>query len=115
MDEGLELDIAAPDRRVLSPRRGQKLDLRASHRLDKGLGCNPPHILLIEDDTGLASVIRDALEGNGYQVTMADDGKEGFSLARKNSYDALLTDFQMPGQDGLETVRKLHEESPTFR
>jgi len=73
---------------------------------------HPPHILLIEDDTGLASVIRDALEGNGYQVTMADDGKEGFSLARKNSYDALLTDFQMPGQDGLETVRKLHEEKP---
>jgi len=71
-----------------------------------------PEILLIEDDTDLAAVIRDALEGNGYKVTLADDGKEGFSLARKNSYDALLTDFQMPGQDGLDIVRKLHEEKP---
>jgi nitrogen regulation protein NR(I) len=72
----------------------------------------PAQILLIEDDLGLAGVIRDALEANGYKVTMVGDGKEGFALARKNSYDALLTDFQMPGQDGLDIVRKLHEEKP---
>jgi len=72
----------------------------------------PPQILLIEDDSALAAVIRDSLEAGGYQVTLARDGNEGFALARKNSYDALLTDFQMPGQDGLEIVRKLHEEKP---
>jgi nitrogen regulation protein NR(I) len=67
---------------------------------------------LIEDDSGLATVIRDALEANGYQVTSTSDGEEGFALARKNSYDALLTDFQLPGQDGLNIVRKLHDEKP---
>jgi nitrogen regulation protein NR(I) len=72
----------------------------------------PPQILLIEDDAALAVVIRDALEANGYQVALANDGNEGFALARKNSYDALLTDFQMPGPDGLDIVRKLHEEKP---
>jgi nitrogen regulation protein NR(I) len=72
----------------------------------------PPHILLIEDDSSLATVIRDALEASDYKVTVAKDGDEGFALARKNSYDALLTDFQMPGQDGLDIVRKLHEEKP---
>jgi nitrogen regulation protein NR(I) len=72
----------------------------------------PPQILLIEDDSALATVIRDALEASGYQVALARDGNEGFALARKNSYDALLTDFQVPGQDGLEIVRKLHEEKP---
>ncbi|HEV3272255.1 MAG TPA: sigma-54 dependent transcriptional regulator [Candidatus Methylacidiphilales bacterium] len=70
------------------------------------------HILLIEDDPGFADVIRDALEVGGYEVTLARDGDEGFALARKNSYDALLTDFQMPGRDGLDIVRKLHEEKP---
>ena len=50
-----------------------------------------PQILLIEDDSDLAGVIRDALEASGYQVTLAKDGDEGFALARKNSYDALLT------------------------
>ena len=71
-----------------------------------------PNILLIEDDSALATVIRDALEANGYQVTLAGDGEKGFALARKNAYDALLTDFQLPGQDGLNIVRKLHEEKP---
>src|SRR5208282_968617 len=69
-------------------------------------------ILLIEDDAGLATVIRDSLEVSGYEVTLARDGDEGFALARKNSYHVLLTDFQMPGQDGLDIVRKLHEEKP---
>ena len=58
------------------------------------------HILLIEDDPGLATVIRESLEMSGYQVTLAKDGAAGLALARKNSYDALLTDFQLDGMDG---------------
>jgi DNA-binding NtrC family response regulator len=72
----------------------------------------PAQILLIEDDSELATVIQDALEGSHYMVTLAQDGDEGFALARKNHYDALLTDFQLPGQDGLNIVHKLHEEKP---
>ena len=72
----------------------------------------PPQILLIEDDDGLAVVIRESLEVSGYQVTVAEDGAAGCALARKNSYDALLTDFQLEGMDGLAIVRKLHEEKP---
>ena len=70
------------------------------------------HILLIEDDPGLASVIQKSLEVSGYQVTLAKDGTTGFALARKNSYDALLTDFQLGDMDGLTIVHKLHEEKP---
>jgi nitrogen regulation protein NR(I) len=73
---------------------------------------HPARILLIEDDSSLAEVIQDALESAGCEVTLAGNGDEGFSLARKNSYDALLTDFQMPGHDGLVIVQKLHEEKP---
>ncbi len=71
-----------------------------------------PQILLIEDDSDLSTVLRDALESSGYQVTLAEDGDEGFALAHKNHYDALLTDFQLPGQDGLNIVRKLFENKP---
>ncbi|MDB4793675.1 sigma-54 dependent transcriptional regulator [Methylacidiphilales bacterium] len=72
----------------------------------------PPHILLIEDDPGLAAVIKESLEVSGYQVTASKDGTAGFALARKNSYDALLSDIQLPGMDGLTIVQKLHEEKP---
>jgi len=72
----------------------------------------PPQILLIEDDPGLAAVIRESLEVSGYQVTAAKDGASGFALARKHAYDALLTDFQLPDMDGLTIVQKLHAEKP---
>ena len=72
----------------------------------------PAQILLIEDDAILANIITASLKAAGYDVTLARNGTEGFSLARKHAYDALLTDFQMPGPDGLEIVRKLHEEKP---
>ena len=72
----------------------------------------PPQILLIEDDTDLASIIQDALEANDYKVTHFKDGTEGFKAATKNAYDVLLTDFQLPGEDGLNIVRKLQEEKP---
>ncbi|HUB67969.1 MAG TPA: sigma-54 dependent transcriptional regulator [Candidatus Methylacidiphilales bacterium] len=72
----------------------------------------PSHILLIEDDMELASVIEESLQANGYKVTLAKDGTEGLALARKNSYDTLLTDFQMEGADGLTIIHKLHEERP---
>jgi nitrogen regulation protein NR(I) len=71
-----------------------------------------PQVLLIEDDDDLSSIIKDALEANNYQVTLAKDGNEGFALAHRNYYDVLLTDFQLPSQDGLNIVRKLHEEKP---
>jgi nitrogen regulation protein NR(I) len=71
-----------------------------------------PKILLIEDDSDLASVIQEALQANGYEVTLAKDGNEGFALAHRNYYDALLTDFQLPSQDGLNIVHRIHEEKP---
>ena len=71
-----------------------------------------PHILLLEDDSGISAMIVRSLEASGYQVTLAEDGDEGIALARKNSYDVLLTDFQMSGMDGLSIVHKLHSEKP---
>jgi len=72
----------------------------------------PPHILLIDDDHGLASVIQKALETTGYQVSAANDGATGFAMARKNSYDVVLTDFQLPDMDGMTIAHKLHAEKP---
>lgn len=71
-----------------------------------------PQILLIEDDPGLASMIQGSLEASGYQVTWSKDGAAGFNLARKNEYDVLLADFQLPGMDGMTIVNKLREEKP---
>ena len=56
-------------------------------------------ILLIEDDSAFAALVQESLEASGYQVTRANDSDEGFALARKNSYDVLLTDFSTAGRE----------------
>ena len=53
-------------------------------------------ILVVEDDKQLASALRRGLEGEGYAVDVALDGREGEWLATENAYDALVLDVMLP-------------------
>lgn len=68
-----------------------------------------PHILYIDDDAGLRRLAERALTRRGYQVSLAERGAEGVSLAAANPYDVIAVDHYMPGQDGLETLRQLQQ------
>jgi len=50
------------------------------------------HILLVEDDPNFGNVLRDYLELNDYEVTLAKDGIEGFVLFKNNDYDLCILD-----------------------
>lgn len=64
-------------------------------------------VLLIEDDRSIASFITTSLNGNGYRVTHALDGKEGLSLAAANCPSVILLDLGLPDMDGCEVIRTL--------
>ena len=64
-------------------------------------------ILIIEDDTELASFVRKGLNQAGWNVDHADNGKDGLFLATTEQYDALIVDRMLPGIDGLTVVRTL--------
>ncbi len=64
-------------------------------------------VLLIEDDPRLSSVLQRGLEEEGYRVDAVYDGDAGLEAAEQNSYDALLLDIMLPGQDGLAVSRAL--------
>jgi DNA-binding response OmpR family regulator len=53
-------------------------------------------ILVVEDDKQLASALRRGLEGDGYAVDVALDGREGEWLATENAYDVLVLDVMLP-------------------
>lgn len=53
-------------------------------------------ILVVEDDKQLASTLRRGLEGEGYAVDVALDGREGEWLAAENAYDVLVLDVMLP-------------------
>ena len=69
-------------------------------------------ILLIDDEDGLRKMLRRALEEKGHSVTEAREGREALRLHRLNPADLVITDIQMPGQDGLEVLMELRRESP---
>ena len=57
-------------------------------------------ILVVEDDKHLAGALKRGLEGEGYAVDVALDGREGEWLATENEYDALVLDVMLPGVAG---------------
>jgi two-component system sensor histidine kinase/response regulator len=65
------------------------------------------HILLAEDNAINAEVAGDLLHSAGFKVDLAKDGAEALSLARRQHYDLILMDMQMPIMDGLEATRQI--------
>lgn len=72
----------------------------------------PIHILYMEDDPGAARHFQQSLEGEGYAVTLARDGKEGLEMFEAGAYDVVALGYHMPGTDGLEVIRRLAARKP---
>ena len=62
------------------------------------------HILMVEDDSKLAQALREGLEREAYQVTVAQTGEEGYFLLDTASFDLVLLDLMLPGRDGLQVL-----------
>jgi len=66
-----------------------------------------PHILLVEDEVKLAKFVELELGFEGYQVSVANDGLTGLTMARESNPDLILLDWMLPGMTGLEICRRL--------
>ena len=67
-------------------------------------------ILVVEDDTDVRELIRDTLAIDGYRVTTAADGLQGLVCYKKEKFDLLILDYNMPrmgGSEMLELIRTL--------
>ena len=73
---------------------------------------NKIKILIIDDEPDLITVIKMALESNGYEVITAGSGTEGIKRASE-SPDLILLDAMMPGMDGYEVISKLKKNNRT--
>jgi nitrogen regulation protein NR(I) len=69
-------------------------------------------LLLIEDDHSTAVSLQKVLQHEDYEVDLAARGDTGLDQAEARAYDVVLTDLRLPGLDGLEVVRRLHETQP---
>ncbi len=73
------------------------------------------HILVIDDEAPLRSLVREILEREGHTVVDAEDGDGGLRLFRERLPDLVITDIIMPGKEGIETIQELRDECPGVR
>ncbi|MFC2172862.1 sigma-54-dependent transcriptional regulator [Acidobacteriota bacterium] len=71
-------------------------------------------ILVVDDELPILQLIKTMLEGVGFEIHVAQSGKEALDLFRKVNPDLAIVDFAMPGMTGMELMHAIHEYDPTF-
>ena len=59
-------------------------------------------LLLVEDDTKIATAVRRGLEAEGFTVDVANDGHDGAWMASEGGYDLIILDIMLPGRNGYQ-------------
>ena len=67
-------------------------------------------ILIVEDDKSIASLQKDYLEINGFEVHLEHSGSSGLQEALKDNYDLIILDLMLPEIDGFEILKRIREE-----
>lgn len=72
-------------------------------------------ILVIDDDASVREVVSEMLKLEGYEVTIAANGREAIRLLDAGRFDLVITDLIMPEKEGIETIaeiRRTHASLP---
>ena len=69
------------------------------------------HILVVDDEVRIRSMIRKYAEFEGHTVTEAGDGMQAVLLLRNGTYDIVIMDIMMPELDGFSTCREIRKHS----
>jgi two-component system phosphate regulon response regulator PhoB len=72
-----------------------------------------PHILVVEDEDALATLLHYNLEKEGYEVTAAGDGEEALTLVSEKLPDLIVLDWMLPKVSGIEVCRRLRARTET--
>ena len=67
-------------------------------------------LLIIDDERGIRNTLREILADEGYEVEVAENGKQGLEMAQAKAYDLIFSDIKMPEMDGLEFLSKLKND-----
>ncbi len=72
------------------------------------------HILVVEDEISIQTIVRTYLESSGYGVMVVDNGPDALKQARLLQPDLVILDLNLPGMDGMEVAARLREESGVY-
>ena len=69
-------------------------------------------ILVVDDDASLRRVVQVQLAQMGYEISIAADATQACSILQQSPYNLVITDLQMPGDSGLDLLRKIRADYP---
>ena len=69
-------------------------------------------ILIVDDDRAVQIIMKLLLEREGHRVTCAGDGPSALRIVHDREVQLLIIDIFMPGMDGLETMKLVHQHRP---
>ena len=72
------------------------------------------HALVVEDDPDISSALVETLEGAGFRVTSARDGRAAVDVAAADPPDLVTLDLTLPHMDGIEECRRIRETSDCY-
>ncbi len=67
-------------------------------------------VLVVDDESGIRSLLAALLEDEGYEVVTAVDGPSAVTMAERHQPDLILLDVMMPGMNGRDVERRLREQ-----
>jgi signal transduction histidine kinase/CheY-like chemotaxis protein len=69
-------------------------------------------ILVVDDELVVVSLVKEALEEDGYTLSMATNGREALALMEAQEFDLIISDIRMPKMDGIELVSRARKIQP---
>ena len=66
-------------------------------------------ILIVDDEKAIRRTLKEILEYEKYDIDEAEDGEIGLEKIEKKNYDVVVLDIEMPGIDGIETLKRIKE------
>lgn len=86
---------------------------RISVYIPEGNMTKKNEILIIEDDGDIGTLLKEFLENNDFDITLAEEGKVAIELLKKKHFDLLIVDMLLPGEHGLDIINMKRNNSIT--
>ncbi len=71
-----------------------------------------PSILVVDDELLIRDLLYDFFTGQGWEISVAEDGEKALEMSRARKYDVVLSDIKMPEMDGLTLTGHLRQSQP---
>jgi DNA-binding NtrC family response regulator len=72
-------------------------------------------VLLVDDEKEFLDIMSERMEARGMTVKTADSADQALAMLEKESFDAIVMDFKMPGMDGIQALKNIKSQKPELQ